>query len=264
MGLGGILGGMIRGSGQGVRENARQSIEDKERLRQEKVEDEKYQTRLADERSDRDAHYAKVRADQQSDLETGREHELELAKIRNQSSKNSSRSNTLLANRVKSFETYGAKYLEQIDEALARIDEDLLNAKLTEEQKSEKKIQAIAPLYARLDELVENNPDMAQLSPLFSSFHSSAKGFLSQFEQPTPEPTPDQTASNTTDDFVVPVKKPDGTISLQSPKPSAEDEYLQRSGPLGGILKSMKVNRPTSNRTADLEELKASGGVRPF
>lgn len=254
MGLGGILGGMLRGSGQGVRENARQSIEDKERLRQEQMEEERYQARLNDERADRDAHYAKVRADQQSDLESGREHDLELAKLRNQASKNSSRSNTLLANRVKSFESQGAKYLETID----KISVDPM---MTPEQK----LSATAPLYARLDELVENNPDMVELSPLFSSFHSSAKGFISQFEQPDPEPNPEKTAGNSADDFVIPVKKTNDTASNSViNRSSAEAQYIERSGPIGGILQSMKVNRPTGNRTADLEELKAYGGVRPF
>ncbi len=252
MGLGGILGGMIRGSGQGVRENARQSIEDKERLRQEKVEDEKYQTRLADERTDRDAHYSKVRADQQSDLEAGREHDLELAKLRNQASKNSSRSNTLLANRVKSFESQGAKYLESID----KISVDSM---MTPEQK----LAAAAPLYARLDELVENNPDMVELSPLFSSFHSSAKGFLSQFEQPIPPDS--QTETVATDDFVIPVKKTNDTASNSvSNRSSAEAQYLERSGPIRGILKSMKVSPSTGQKTADMEQLRLSGNVRPF
>lgn len=250
MGLGGILGGMLRGSGQGVRENARQSIEDKERLRQEQLEEERYQARLADERADRDAHYAKVRADQQSDLEAGREHDLKLAELRNQTSKNSSRSNTLLANRVKSFESQGAKYLESID----KISVDSM---MTPEQK----LAAAAPFYARLDELVENNPDMVELSPLFSSFHSSAKGFISQFEQPEPEPSPEQTAGNSAEEFVIPVKKTSDTASNRS---SAESQYLERSGPIGGILKSMKVSPSTGQKTADMEQLRTSGNVRPF
>ncbi|MFM2589470.1 hypothetical protein [Vibrio sp. TBV020] len=246
----GILGGMLRGGGQGVRENARQSIEDQERLRQEQAEDEKYQTRLADERADRDAHYAKVRADKEADLEAGREHDLALAKLRNQSNKSGNRSNTLLANRVKSFENQGAKYLESID----KISTDSM---MTPEQK----LSAAAPLYARLDELVENNPDMVELSPLFSSFHSSAKGFLTQFEQPTPEPEPDQTATNMTDDFVIPVKNDSSTVSNRS---TAETEYLERSGPLSGILKSMRLKPSTGQQTADMEQLQLSGNVRPF
>lgn len=254
MAISGVLASMLRGAGNGTRENARKSIEEEERKQRELREDERYNERLAGERADRDAHYAKVRADQKEDLDASRAHDLELAKLRNKENKSNSRNNMLLANRVKSFETQGAKYLE-------RIDEIATDSMLTEEQK----IAAAAPLYARLDELVENNPEMYEFSPLFSSFHSSAKGFISQFAPPEPNPKQTEAASEKTSTFVPPARVQTEAVKVTN---QHESEYLERSPQfirdMGGVLNSMKANPGVSERTADLEQLKASGNVRPF
>lgn len=255
----GILGSMMQGGGEGVRENARRSIKAQEDLAKEQREDEKYSSRVAEQRSYEDGRYAQQRADKLDDAEAQRKHDIELSKLRNKSSEKSSKSNTLLVNRIKSFESQGSKYLTSID----KIETDSLMS-------PEQKLAAAAPLYARLDELVENNPGMSEFSPLYGSFHSSAKSFLSQFE--TPEPVNNsntQTVSNVDSGFVIPIKRDEGATSNVSPSLNqGESEYLQRSPQFiqraGGVLNRMRANPAESKPTADLDTLRQSGAVRPF
>ncbi|MGR5294732.1 hypothetical protein ACPV5U_08500 [Vibrio mediterranei] len=225
----GVLGGMLKGGGSGIRENARRNLDEKERKRQEQLEDDKYNARIASEREDRDKHYAQVREDAISDREAKEAHDLKLAKLRNKNASQNSKSNTLLANRIKSFEAQGAKYLEGID----KINGDSL---MTPEQK----LAASAPLFARLDELVENNPGMGELSPLYGSFYSSAKNFISQFEQPTPETSPSQTASRSNSEFVIPIKRDSGNAALTE-----------------GLTASEIVNRANSEPAPDVSGFNA-------
>jgi len=239
----GILGSMMQGGGEGVRENARRSIENKEKQAQEQRETDTYNARLSEQRDYEEGEYARKRSNQLEDDEAKRKHDIELAKIRNKGNKSSLRSNTLLTNRVKSFELAGNKYLEAIDE----ISSDPM---MTPEQK----VAATAPMFARLDELVENNPEMGELSPLYGSFYSSAKSFVRQFENPNPTADPTATASNVDTGFVIPVKRNDSSTAGTT---SSEQ-------PAGGLLHRMKMNPGQSDRTTDLEVLRQSGNVRPF
>lgn len=262
----GILGSMMQGGGEGVRENAHRSIADKEKQADEQRADDRLKARTADERTYNEGVYDKTRADKLTDDEAQRKHDIELANIRAKASRSSSRSNTLLTNRVKAFETAGTKYLEAID----KISGDSM---MTPEQK----VSATAPLYARLDELVENNQDMGELSPLYGSFFSSAKSFLSQFDKPEDqEASVPPAASNTQNQsFVIPVKRTSSDTTDVAPSNTnqatvskTESEYLQRSPQfiqqVGGLLERIKAKPGQSNRTVDLETLRQSGNVRPF
>jgi len=216
----GVLASMVQGAGQGVRENAQDRIAGAQKAKAQAEEDKRDKAKRAEARDEREAHYAQMRADDRAEREDQQAHERDIAALRG---KNGA-SPALLASNVKSFEQLGTRVLAQID----TLSTDAL---LSPQEKQ----AAAANLYARLDELVENNPNMAQLSPLYSTFYSSAKGFLTKITPP--ETAQRHAASEPHAPFVAPKRpNPQGVLPAmkapttqeqQSPHlPSWMDMYL--------------------------------------
>lgn len=204
----GILASMLAGGGKGVQDNAQRSMDEKAKLAEEQrkeagilarmqeqrgYDENKYKQQLADQERIESERYQRDKADKLAAEEANRKHQINLAKIQ----KEGSRSASLLANNIASFERRGSKYLDSIDKIEG--DSDL---------SPEQKLAATAPLYAGLDELVKNNPSMEEYSPLYGSFHFSAESFMSQHKKP--EAVKDSSA-NVNNGYVIPIEQADGS-----------------------------------------------------
>lgn len=265
----GILGSMMQGAGKGITKNAQDSIDKKERIRQEEAEDAKYQARLKEQRDYAEAQYAQRREDELADAETERQHQIALQQEKNSVLGGMGGESPAIKAAKKDYIDTGNYYLSKIKE--------INESHLDEGEKEQRLLLTLG----QFQNFMDNTRGMSQYTTMSNVFSDELAmwqdHFMPQGGQGEPSNPSGQPASATTKK--PPTYNPSATTGDSSPastqtRAEKEQAYLSRSpewqkkvaGSVGeafDYLNNLNQNRH-SERAVDLEQLHKQGGVRPF
>lgn len=230
MAIGGVLASMLRGAGNGTRENARKSIEEEERKQRELREDERYNERLAGERAGRDAHYARVRADQKEDLDAERQHDLAMIEKRSVLGGMGGESPVIKAAK-KDYIDAGNYYLSKI--------KDINESHLDEGEKERQLLYTLE----KFQNFVDSTQEIGQYTTMSNVFNGELAmwqdRFMPQGGSGEPSNSGGQPASATTKK--PPVYNPNGQSAIPAEKRVVPKPYSTIPGTNKGELPTIRM-----------------------
>lgn len=259
----GILASMLAGGGKGVQDNAQRSMDEKARLAEEQRKEAGVLARMQEQRDYDESQYNKKREDQLTDAEANRKHEIELARMKNQSASTNTSKNAQLSGRVRGFEDYvktSFKALDELEKEISMSSDGPTNA-----QKAR-----MVNIVKNLDDLVENNRELEQYSSVYTPVYNQTKSMLEQLMSKQASAQESSTAVD--NGAVIPAKRDVGSNSIaqsnQSDMSDQNQAYFERSPEwmrsLMSGMPNLKAPAGESNSTVDIETMRQSGTVRPF